>query len=111
MTTTKVKKSVAKRTSKKSTEGEKRVLVCAKKDECFWTTDGKIIANLVELRDALATMADDVFRYHVTRDRNDFAAWIEHVLQDPELASSIQSAKKPATARTLVVRRLKVYSV
>ncbi len=101
----------AKKKSSKNAKNTKRTLVCAPNEQCFWTTDGKIIANLTELRDTLASMADDVFRHHVTKDRNDFATWIESVLQDPELAISIKSAKKPNTARAIVVRRLKEYSI
>jgi len=118
-----VKKAASKKAKKsvvvKATKGvkqrdhskAKRVLVCAQGEQCFWTTDGKIIANLVELRDALTTMATEVFAYHVTRDKNDFGDWIEYVLGDAELAGRIRGAKKPTSARTFVVARLKKYDI
>lgn len=103
----KVPKAVTQRDHSKA----KRVLVCAQGEQCFWTTDGKIIANLVELRDALNTMADEVFQYHVTKQKNDFADWIEYVLGDAELAGKLRSAKKSTSARTFVVTRLKKYDI
>jgi hypothetical protein len=104
--TTKTKKG-----SQKVFKNAKRALVCADAERCFWTTDGKIIANLVELRDTLTTMTDEVFRHHVTKEKNDFATWIEHVLGDIELADAMKKAKKQSTALALVVKRLKLYEV
>lgn len=87
----------------------KRPLTHAKGEACFWTTDGAILSNLIELSELLSTMPDEVFNHHVTRTKNDFADWIADVLDDAELASSLRSAKKRSTARTAIIRRLKVY--
>ncbi len=102
----------AKATPKKGTKGKgKRVLATAKGEQCFWTTDGSILANLVELRDALKTMSADVFAHHVNKQKNDFADWIEHVLGDRELAVEFRKSKKSNTARTVVVSRLRIYDI
>ena len=112
-----IKKTVAKKVSpaktivKKKGVSNKRDLVCAHGEQCFLTTDGVVIANLVELEQAFSRMADEVFTHHVHADRNDFANWIADVLQDGELAESLRIAKKPASARTIVIRRLKSYHV
>lgn len=106
MTTTKIKKSGV-----KVSKSTKRALVCANGEQCFWTTDGKVIANLVELRDTLEAMTDEVFKHHVTKEKNDFATWIGDILEDAELAKSIRVAKKPNTARALIVKRLKHYEI
>ncbi len=108
-TKTKTKKVVAKKSATKSVSSKKRALVCAQGEQCFWTTDGRVISNLVELRDALTGMHVDVFAHHVNKERNDFANWINDVLDDAELAKSIRTAKKPQTAHTVIVRRLKLY--
>lgn len=108
-TTTNAKKSTPKKETRSSKT--KRSLVCAQGEQCFWTTDGKIIANLVELRDTLAGMTDEVFSYHVNSERNDFSNWIADVLDDRDLAQSIKTARKPRTAQLVVVRRLKEYHV
>ena len=104
---TKTKKSAV----RKKEKAPKRALVCADNEQCFWTTDGQIISDLVGLRDALCDMAEDVFKYHVTKDKNDFATWIHDILHDDELAVSIRTAKKPKTAHAIVVRRLKMYAI
>lgn len=101
------KVAVPKQNHKKS----KRVLVSAEGPQCFWATNGVIISNLVELRDALDTMAADVFAHHVTEKKNDFADWIEYVLGDTELAAKLRGALKASKAKTIVVGRLKIYDL
>lgn len=114
-TTKKVTKKVTKKTAKKAptkrtkkTTAE-RVMICAPSEHCFWTSDGQVLKDLVELRDALKAMELDVYGHHVTTDRNDFADWVEHVLQDAACAASLRKARKPQTARSAVVRHIKLY--
>lgn len=102
---TKPKSAVKKRT----VTPKGRVLVCADGQECFWTTDGQILKDLTELRDALTKMSEEVFSFHVTRERNDFADWVEQVLKDASCAAALRKSRKPKTARTVVVRHLKLY--
>lgn len=90
---------------------KKAALVCANGSECFWTTDGRVLSNLVELRDSLSAMGDEAFKHHVTKDKNDFADWIEYILGDKALAKALRKAKKATSARTIVVRRLKTYDI
>lgn len=102
------KKAVAKKsTSRKQTTA--KVLVCAGPDACFWTTDGAILKDLQELRDALQIMTDSVFSYHVQKEKNDFAEWVEFVLKDPACAEALRKARKPSTARIAVERHLRLY--
>ena len=109
---TAVKKVTAKKSpSKRPVKNTKRSLICAQGEQCFWTTDGSVISNLVELEKVFAHMSDDVFTHHVHKERNDFANWIADILQDVELAQSLRTAKKPHTARSIVIRRLKTYEV
>lgn len=89
----------------------KRVLARAEGPQCFWVNDGQILADLVEFRNALEAMSSETFSYHVKDTRNDFADWIEYVLGDTELAGLLRGVKKPKQARTVVVRRLKIYGV
>lgn len=105
------KKSAKKSAVKKSTKKEKKPLPYAEGEQCFWSKDGRVISNLMELSDALSAMDSEVFAYHANKERNDFADWIESVLQDTELAKSIRAAKKPESAKMIVIRRLKIYNV
>ncbi len=114
-TTKKATKKVAKKTTKKATNKKRNmdapVLACAEGEACFWTTDGQILSDLQDLRDALEHMSEEVFSHHVTKEKNDFADWIESVLQDGECATKVRKSKKPNTAHKVVVSRLKVYGI
>jgi hypothetical protein len=109
-----VKKSAkkpTKRSVKKTAKKKKKDLKHASSEQSFWVNDGTVIANLIELSDALDAMNQEVFGYHVTKEKNDFADWIEHVLDDIELATKVRKSKKPNTARKVIVSRLRVYSI
>jgi len=88
-----------------------RALVCAPGEQCFWTSDGKVLENLSHLQMAFGTMGNEVFLHHVTKEKNDFAEWVEHVLEDAACAADLRRAKKPSSARTVVVRCLRSYNV
>ncbi len=127
-TTTKVQEAV-KKVMKKSTASKskaapksktatkaadanpKRLLVYSNNDTAFWLNDGQILNSLVALHDALGAMEKELFTYHVSGDRNDFATWVEDVLCDSECASSLRTAKTPKTAKTVVARYLKLYEL
>ena len=88
-----------------------RALVCAVDGECFWTTDGKILQNLADLELAFGSMDDEVFLHHVTNDKNDFADWVEFVLQDISCAQALRKAKKLTQAQKAVAQQLRFYAV
>ncbi len=104
-------KTTAKRTVKNTKVDRPAALVCAADHECFWTTDGRVLKDLNDLQNALATMADPVFGYHVSAQKNDFAEWVEHVLLDAACANDLRSSRKPSTARAVVVRHIRTYHV
>ncbi|QQR65032.1 hypothetical protein IPH92_00420 [Candidatus Kaiserbacteria bacterium] len=109
----KVTKTPAKKVTKKASSKVKAKpeLAYAPSEQCFWTTDGRVLSSLVDLKEALASMSDDVFAYHVSKGRNDFAEWIQHVLGDAELAETFRKSKKLNTAHDVVVTRLRIYSI
>ena len=72
---------------------QKPPLVNAAPEECFWTCDGRIFANLKELSDGLKEMNDEVFSYHCNKNKNDFAVWIEQALKNEKLAKKIAKTK------------------
>ena len=102
---------MSKSSARKATDKSKKNLVQAQTNTAFWVHNGSILSNLLELKDALEAMEDAVFSYHVTKDKNDFADWVESVLRDPDCAAALRKSKKPHTARTVVVRHLKIYRV
>lgn len=103
------KKGAAKGAAKKGTA--KRDLVYADNNSSFWVTDGRVLNSLVALADALSEMEKEVYSYHVAKDRNDFATWVSDVLCDAACAKDLHQAKSPRSARTVVVRHLKLYAV
>jgi len=104
------KKTVTKKFATKKPEKGKK-LVAATGANCFWVHNGPILKDLLELEKALNEMSDKVFTHHVFGKRNDFADWVETVLKDSETATAFRKAKKPKTARTVVVRQLKLYKL
>lgn len=100
-----------KKVSTKAKAKPTRVLARAEGPQCFWVTDGRILSDLIEFRDALEKMDAAIFTYHVKGKRNDFADWVQHVLGDTELAAAMRKTLKSGTMRQAVVRRLKIYGL
>lgn len=109
------KKTAAKAVSKKNLatkqaeKSAKKKIKAAKPEKCFWVNDGKILADLLDLEAAFGSMAETVFVHHVTKEKNDFADWVEHVLEDVDCAADLRTCRKPRSAKTVVVRHLKRY--
>jgi len=108
--TKKVAKKTTKKSVKKSSKKKGKPLVHAAPEQCFWVTDGNVLINLTDLRDALDSMDDEIFAHHVSKEKNDFADWIEYVLIDAELATKVRKSKKQNTARKVVISRLRIYT-
>ena len=73
-------------------------------EQCFWINNGPIIKNLEELANFLPNIDDGIFHHHVNKDKNDFAAWVNDVIGDRELAKSLMSANN----RNSVLKNLKI---
>ncbi len=65
----------------------------------FWLCTNENLRSLADLSAALQKADDEVFRYHVNRDKNDFEVWIREVIKDKDLAREIARVK---TKETLV---------
>ncbi len=106
-----VTKKSAVKTAEKSGDKKAKLLVCAPDDKCFWTTDGQILKNLDELQMAFGTMGEEVFLHHVTKEKNDFADWVEQVLEDSACAAALRKSKQPTAAKAVVVKHLRTYKL
>jgi hypothetical protein len=73
---------------------------------CLWVMSGAILKNLNELARELERMNNQVFRYHVSRERNDFSRWIDEVFGDKKLATDIKKAKTKKQAYKILKSRL-----
>lgn len=76
----------------------------------FWLCTNKKLLTLKELALALEDITDDVFRYHVNRDKNDFENWIRDIIQDKELAREISRIKTKETLTRKIFERVDMLS-
>ncbi len=110
----KVAKVPAKRATPKSkasrTLTAAKPLVYADDARSFWVNDGQILNSLKALHDALVTMEKAVYAHHVTKEKHDFADWVEAVLSDSACASDLRKAKTKTTAAAVVAKYLRAYS-
>lgn len=110
----KVTKKTSKKTAKKAVKRTKqaaggRVLVCASDSQCFWVQDGQVLQDLQDLAHALSTMQEEVFSYHANKERNDFADWVEQVLDDCDCAHGLRKSRSQGGAQRVVIRHLRLY--
>lgn len=68
----------------------------------FWLCTNENLRSLPELFTSLQKADDEVFRYHVNRDKNDFEVWIRDVLKDKDLAREIARVK----TRDTLIRKI-----
>lgn len=78
-------------------------VICAKSGEEFVVCSGEKIASVVDLAILLGNMDQGTFTYHVSAEKNDFATWIYHALNMPELASQIGLVKDKAVMRDILL--------
>ncbi len=72
----------------------------------FWCSDGQVLKNLRELRDALASMNESTFAYHVDEAKNDFHNWVKDIIRDDKLAVELLRAASPMVAVRVVTDRI-----
>lgn len=63
-------------------------------DKHFILKSGERVASLKELMEKLDSMSEEVFRAHVTENKNDFANWIKDVLEQKRLSEEVQPKKE-----------------
>ena len=71
----------------------------------FLCNDGSIFKDIRELKDALATMSDQTFRYHSNEVKQDFSNWVRDVVGDGNLAVNLETAPDREQAAKIVEER------
>jgi hypothetical protein len=104
------KKVAEKKAVSKKVSGAALRLVVASDSQSFWVHDGQVLNSLIALEAALKTMKPAVYGYHVNKEGNHFADWVEAVLGDVECAKAMRSAKTAAAAHKIVTARIKAYA-
>lgn len=103
------KRVSTKKATPKKKRGGKQPIIHAQGKQCFWVHDGPVLTNLMDLHNALHEMDDACYTYHAEGEANDFAEWVEWVLQDSTCANALRRAKQRPTAASVVKRRLTHY--
>jgi len=99
---TKVKK---KKSNATSTQREK-IIKDAPVEQYFILCNGEPIKNVEELADVMEDLRDEVFNFHVTPDKNDFATWIHDVFKDIELAEELANIKHKEPMRLVLYKHI-----
>ena len=89
-----------------SPSDSRRMLSKVPPEVSFWLCTNEQLRSLEELSSALIRVNDDVFRYHVNRDKNDFESWIRDIISDKELAREISRIKTRETLVRKITERI-----
>jgi len=76
-------------------------------ENSLWIINGDIIKSIRELLKELKIMNDEAFRYHVNKEKNDFAKWVREVIGDRQLAAGLKKAKTRDRAVKAINSRIK----
>ena len=87
-------------------EDAKKFLADVPEEYVFWCYDGRTFRNVKELGEALNTMTDETFVYHVNREKNDFSNWVREIIKDEQLARYISPAMTRREMANIVARRI-----
>jgi two-component SAPR family response regulator len=81
-------------------------LANAPEDKKFWVCDGRVLKNLNDLENALRTMNDGTYKYHVNGKKNDFYNWIKNVFNNSKLADEIRNSRNQLSAANKLKREI-----
>ena len=70
----------------------------------FVCIDGKRTRNIKDLVKIFEKMTPETYLYHVNKDKNDFASWVEGVFHNGHLAANFRSARSKKEAYQYVKR-------
>jgi len=88
---------------------QKVTIINAENELCFWVNNGPILRNLKDLKNALKKISEETFKYHVNKEKNDFANWVKNVLGDKILANKLAKIKTVKTTTKTIEEGLKKY--
>jgi hypothetical protein len=75
-------------------------------EQVFWCHDGRILKDMKDLAEALATMSDEAFAYHSNTEKKDFSNWARDVIGDAKLADDLGNAPDRTQAAIIVANRI-----
>ena len=72
----------------------------------FYLSNGKKFTNLKGLAKELKGITHDTFKHHVNEEKNDFAKWVKHSLQNDDLAIKIEKRLDKIEIELEILRHL-----
>ena len=76
----------------------------APEEKVFHLHDGRKIRTLFELVDELETITDESFHEYVNWEHNDFANWIHHVFELPDLAEELRKTEHRHDTQSVLLK-------
>ena len=73
----------------------------------FWVSDGSVLKSINDLLSALKKMKKNIFQFHVNKEKNDFANWINDIIKDDKLAKEISKIKDRKGIIKKITQRVK----
>ncbi|HYD03224.1 MAG TPA: hypothetical protein VEC16_02900 [Alphaproteobacteria bacterium] len=71
----------------------KDLLSLTKRENCFYTVDGRTICTIKELHDYVMSCDPNAYAHHTSNGKNDFANWIHDVLMFHDLSKILFGTK------------------
>ena len=107
--TARMSQAAVRRAASPDKKTTKRPCVVAAENARFFLHDSESLSTLRDLFEAFASMSDEQFVYHAHAEKNDFASWVEYVLEDAACARSLKSATNREAAGNAVFNALRHY--
>ncbi len=85
-----------------------KFLAIVTEEYVFRCHDGRVLKNMKELEEALATMADETFAYHSNSEKKDFSNWVRDIVGDEKLAKDLESTLDRNQAARIVASRVDI---
>jgi len=74
--------------------------------KAFWFHMHSVAKNLEEFAAGLGAVSDDIYAYHASGQKNDFAAWVQEVIGDSLLARRLSALNDQKAAAAAVRQRV-----
>ena len=89
-----------------TSEQARRFLQNVSEEHIFYCSDSRVARSLEDLRDALASMADETFAYHCNPEKSDFSNWVADTIKDEKLSRDLRKSVNRAQAARSVQNRI-----
>jgi Family of unknown function (DUF5752) len=78
--------------------------------QAFVLHDGESMRSLDDLSEAINLIEPELFQFHVNAEKNDFAAWVEHVFGEKDLAEQLRLHPTPLRMMVSIEKFLRASS-